>query len=166
MRRIGLKALMTHWIKLVAPFALFSFLAAAQPPSNAQMSLRDAVEYMLAHSPDLKASQTEIARRQGLVTTAHSFLMPQVDLSADAARTRYEHGYPFGTTPSVLRFDNALYTGSADLKFLAWDFHKTERELAAARERVESARATWTGAGRKSSLRPLGCICRPWPTRT
>ncbi len=142
MRRIGLKALMTHWIKLVAPFALFSFLAAAQPPSNAQMSLRDAVEYMLAHSPDLKASQTEIARRQGLVTTAHSFLMPQVDLSADAARTRYEHGYPFGTTPSVLRFDNALYTGSADLKFLAWDFHKTERELAAARERVESARAT------------------------
>ena len=28
-RRIGLKALMTHWIKLVAPVALFSFLAAA-----------------------------------------------------------------------------------------------------------------------------------------
>jgi outer membrane protein TolC len=141
-RRIGLKALMTHWIKLVAPVALFSFLAAAQPPSNAQMSLREAVEYALAHSPDLKSSQAEVARRQGLVTTAHSFLMPQADLSADASRTRYDHGYPFGTTPSLLRFDNALYTGSADLKFLAWDFHKTERELAATRERVESARAT------------------------
>ena len=142
-RRIGLKALMTHWIKLVAPVALFSFLAAAaEPPSNAQMSLREAVEYALAHSPDLKSSQTEVARRQGLVTTAHSFLMPQVDLSADAARTRYEHGYPFGTTPSLLRFDTALYTGSADLKFLAWDFHKTELELAATRERVEAARAT------------------------
>ena len=34
------------------------------------------------------------------------------------------------------------YTGSADLKFLAWDFHKTELELAATRERVEAARAT------------------------
>jgi outer membrane protein TolC len=141
MRRIGLKALMTHWMKFAVPVALFSFLAAAQPPSNAQMSLREAVEYALAHSPDLKSSQAEVARRQGLVTTARSFLMPQVDLSADAARSRYEHGYPFGTTPSVLRFDNALYTGSADLKFLAWDFRKTELELAATRERAESARA-------------------------
>ena len=106
------------------------------------MSLREAVEYALAHSPDLKSSQTEVARRQGLVTTARSFLMPQVDLSADAARSRYEHGYPSGTTPSLLRFDTAIYTGSADLKFLAWDFHKTELELAATRERVEAARAT------------------------
>ena len=106
------------------------------------MSLREAVEYALAHSPDLKSSQTEVQRRQGLVTTAHSFLMPQVDLNADAARTRYDHGYPFGTPPSLLRFDNVLYTGSADLKFLAWDFHKTELELASTRERVEAARAT------------------------
>jgi len=135
------RSLMRLLTRFIAPVALFSILAAAQPPSNAPMSLREAVEYALAHSPDLKSSQTEVQRRQGLVTTAHSFLMPQVDLNADAARTRYEHGYPFGTTPSVLRFDNALYTGSADLKFLVWDFHQTELELAAARERVESARA-------------------------
>ncbi len=133
---------MRQLTRFAAPVALASFLAtAAQPPSNAPMTLREAVEYALAHSPDLKSSQTEVQRRQGLVTTAHSFLMPQVDLNADAARTRYEHGYPFGTTPSVLRFDDALYTGSADLKFLAWDFHKTELELTATRERVESARA-------------------------
>jgi outer membrane protein len=133
---------MKHWIKLVAPFAAFAILVqAGAPPQNAKLSLRDAVEYALAHSPDLKSSQTEVQRRQGLVTTAHSFLMPQVDLSADAARSRYEHGYPAGTTPSLLRFDSAQYAGVADLKFLAWDFHKTELELAAARERVESARA-------------------------
>jgi outer membrane protein len=106
------------------------------------MSLREAVEYALAHSPELKSSQTEVQRRQGLVTTAHSFLMPQVALNADAARTRYEHGYPAGTPPALLRFDNALYTGGADLKFLVWDFHKTQLELAAARERVEAARRT------------------------
>jgi TolC family type I secretion outer membrane protein len=133
---------MTVLRRFIAPAALCTMLAAAQSPSNAPMSLREAVEYALAHSPDLKSSQTEVQRRQGLVTTAHSFLMPQVDLNADAARTRYEHGYPFGTTPSVLRFDNTLYTGSADLKFLAWDFHKTQLELAATRERVEAARAT------------------------
>jgi outer membrane protein TolC len=134
---------MKHWIKLVAPFAAFAILAqAGAPPQNAKLSLRDAVEYALAHSPDLKSSQTEVQRRQGLVTTAHSFLMPQADLSTDASRTRFDHGYPFGTTPSLLRFDNALYTGSADLKFLAWDFHKTELELSATREQVEAARAT------------------------
>jgi outer membrane protein TolC len=134
---------MTHWIKLGAPLAAFAFLAAAaEPPANTQMSLRAAVEYALAHSPDLKSSQTEIRRREGLVTTAHSFLMPQVDLSGDAARSRFEHGYPAGTTPSLLRFDTAQYTGVADLKFLFWDFHKTELELAATRERVEAARAT------------------------
>lgn len=116
--------------------------AAAQVESDSSMSLPEAVNYALEHSPDLKSSQAEVTRRQGLVTTAHSFLMPQVNLNADAARTRYEHGYPFGGTPSLLRFDDTLYTGSADLNFLAWDFHKTELELAATRERVEAARAT------------------------
>jgi outer membrane protein TolC len=104
------------------------------------MDLREAVTYALAHSPELKSSQAEIARRQGQVTTAHSYLMPQVDLSADAARSRFEHGYPAGTTPSLLRFDTSLYVGSADLKYLAWDFRKTELELAAAKERVEAAK--------------------------
>jgi outer membrane protein len=129
-------------IRLVAQVALFSFVAAAaEPPSNSGMNLREAVDYALSHSPDLKSSQAEVARRQGLVTTAHSFLLPQVDLSADAARSRYEHGYPAGVAPSLLRFDTAIYNGSADLKFLAWDFHRTELELAATKERVEAARA-------------------------
>ena len=67
--------------------------------------------------------------------------MPQVDLSADAARLRYEHGYPAGAPPSLLRFDTALYTGMAELRFLAWDFKRTALELAATKERVEAARA-------------------------
>jgi outer membrane protein TolC len=129
-------------MKLASSAVFLSFVTlAAQTPSNAGMSLREAVNYALEHSPDLKSSQAEVARRQGLVTTARSFLLPQVDLSADAARSRYEHGYPAGTTPSLLRFDTALYTGSADLRFLAWDFRKTELELAAAEERVEAAQA-------------------------
>ena len=132
---------MTKWLRLVVPFALWSALAAAQEaPAQAPMSLREAVTYGLEHSPELKMSQAEVRRRQGAVTSARSLLMPQVDLSADASRTRFEHGYPFGAPPSLLRFDTALYTGSADVKFLAWDFGRTELELAAARERVEAAR--------------------------
>ena len=127
---------------LVAPFALWSALAAAQEPASAPaMSLRDAVNYALEHSPDLKSSQSEVRRREGGVTSAHAGLLPQADLSADVSRTRFEHGYPMGATPSVLRFDTALYTGTADAKWLAWDFRRTELELAAARERVASAQA-------------------------
>jgi TolC family type I secretion outer membrane protein len=133
---------MKLWMTLVAAFVLCSVVAAAQDtPAHAAMSLRDAVNYGLAHSPELKASQAEVQRRQGGVTSARAALLPQVDLSTDALRTRIDHGYPFGASPSLLRFDTALYTGGADAKWLAWDFGRTELELAAARERVESARA-------------------------
>lgn len=133
---------MTGLLKLCAAVALCAFQAAAeQAPSNAGMTLRQAVDYALEHSPDLRSSQAEVRRREGLVTTAHSFLKPQVDLFADAGHSRFEHGYPPGTPPSLLRFDTTLYTAGADLKYLAWDFHKTELELEAARERVAVARA-------------------------
>ena len=131
------------WIaKFCAAVALFSVPASAgTPPASSGMSLREVVDYALTHSPDLKSAQEEVRRREGLATTAHSFLMPQIDHSADAARMRFEHGYPAGTPPSLLRFDNTLYTAGADLRFLAWDFHKTEVELNAARERVSAARS-------------------------
>ncbi len=130
-------------MRFVAPVVLWPlFASAAEPPAQGSMSLPEAVQYALDHSPDLKSSRAEIARRQGLVTTEHSSLMPLVDLTADADRSRYLHGYPAGGTPALLRFGTALYTGSANLKYLAWDFHKTELELAATKERVEAARAT------------------------
>lgn len=134
---------MTRLMIVVAPLALVASLgAAAEPPSASGLSLRDAVNYALLHSPDLKLSEAEVERRQALVTTTRAVLLPQLDLAADAARTRYEHGYPAGTDPSRLRFDTALYVGSADLKVLLWDFDKTQLELAATRERVDAARAT------------------------
>ncbi len=133
---------MKMWITLVVPFALCVAVASAQDaPSGPAMRLREAVSYALEHSPDLKSSQAEVQRREGLAVGARSPLLPQVELSADASRTRFEHGYPFGAPPSLLRFDTAVYTGSADLKFLVWDFGRTGLELAAARERVEAARA-------------------------
>jgi outer membrane protein TolC len=130
-------------VKLCIAVALFLIQAdAGAKAAGAVISLREAVDYALAHSPDLKFAQEEAKRREGLVTTAHSFLLPQVELSADAEHSRFDHGYPAGTPPSLLRFDTTQYTTGADLRFLAWDFHKTELELNAARERVASARGT------------------------
>jgi len=133
---------MRQWITLVAPVALWSTLAAAQePPAPPAMSLRDVVTYALEHAPELKASQAEVRRREGGVTSVRAGLWPQFDLAADAARTHLEHGFPMGATPSMLRFDTELFTGGADAKWLAWDFHRTGLELDAARERVASASA-------------------------
>jgi len=133
---------MKWFVEFYIVISLFGIpMVAGAPPTNQTMSLETAVDYALAHSPDLKSAQEEVRRREGLETTAHSFLMPQIELSADAARTRFEHGYPAGTPPSLLRFDNTMYTTGADLRFLAWDFHKTELELEAARERVSAARS-------------------------
>lgn len=132
---------MKGWLTFA--LAVWPTLAAAQAPSaTAPMSLREAVSYALAHSPELKASQAEVDRRQGLATTGRSFLLPQLDASGDASRTRLEHGYPLGATPLDLRYDTAIYTGALDLKLLVWDFGRTERELAATREGIAIARGT------------------------
>lgn len=112
---------------------------AAQEPSS-RMTLRGAVQYALVHSPTLKFSEEEITRRQGMVTTARASLMPQLDLSADAVRTRFERAYPPSAEPPELRFDNHLLAVSADLRLLIWDFEKTSLELAATKERVSTAR--------------------------
>lgn len=115
--------------------------ASGQTVANAGLNLSEAVRYALEHSPDLKSVNVEIARQEGVTTIARSSRLPQLDLAADAARSRFERGYPAGTPPALLRFDNTLYIASADLRFLVWDFHKTEMEIAAARQRVQAARS-------------------------
>ncbi|MGQ9635755.1 MAG: TolC family protein [Bryobacteraceae bacterium] len=131
---------MSALFKCVASLAISALVAAAaEAPGSGELTLQDAVKYALEHSPDLKSDGVEVTRREGLVTVARSSRMPQLELAADAARLRFEHGYPAGTSPALLRFDNTLYTAAAELKILAWDFHKTEMEIAAARARVLAA---------------------------
>lgn len=133
---------MNMLIKLLASLAIFALVCTAdETPDSAGMSLTDAVIYALDHSPELQSASMEITRREGLTTIVRSSRFPQLDLAADAARSRFERGYPAGAPPALLRFDNTLYTAVAELKFLAWDFHKTEMEISAARERVNAARS-------------------------
>ncbi len=127
--------------KLVALLAILALAGAAEDSGSAELTLQGAVNYALEHSPELKSAGIEISRQESLTAVARSYRLPQVDLSADVARSRFEHGYPAGAPPSLLRFDNTQYTAGAELRFLAWDFHKTEMEIAAARERVQAARS-------------------------
>jgi len=131
---------MSALLRFAAALTIGVFVgAASEAPASGELTLQDAVKYALEHSPELRSDRVEVTRRQGLLTAARSSRMPQLDLAADATRWRFEHGYPAGTPPALLRFDPTLYSAAAELKFLAWDFHKTEMEIAAARERVLAA---------------------------
>jgi outer membrane protein len=105
-----------------------------------ELTLQQAVAYALEHSPDLKSAVAETTKRQGNVTTARSALLPELDISGDLGRSRLQHGYPGGAPPSVSRFAQTTYSGSADLHMLAWDFQKSSLELSATRERLSAAK--------------------------
>ena len=126
-----------------AAFRLFVMTAStmAALPGQQPLTLAAAVRYALEHSPKLAAARTETARRDALAAAARAPLLPQADLTGSATLSRFDRGYPAGAPPSLLRFDQSLFTGGADLRWLVWDFRKTQLELAAARERIEAARA-------------------------
>ncbi len=114
---------------------LSASLAAQEP-----VTLAGAVRHALEHSPKLAAARVETARRHAVAASARSPLLPQADLSGAASVSRFDRGYPAGAPPALLRFDQTLFTGAADLRWLVWDFRKTELELDAARERIQASR--------------------------
>jgi outer membrane protein TolC len=114
-------------------------LFAQQPPAQSELTLQQAVNYALEHSPDLKTAVAETNKRQGNATTARSALLPELDIAGDFGRSRLEHGYPGGTPPSLLRFAQTTYSANADLHMLAWDFQKTSLELSATRQRLTAS---------------------------
>lgn len=117
-----------------------SALPGQQQPAPPELTLPQAVAYALEHSPDLKSAVAETTKRQGTVTTARSALLPEMDVAGDFGRSRLQHGYPGGAPPSLSRFAQTTYSGSADLHMLAWDFRKSSLELSATRERLSAAK--------------------------
>lgn len=117
-------------------------LAGAAPElTPGEMTLDQAVSYALEHSPELQSAKAEIERREGVAMTARAGLLPQLDVFGDMSHTRYDHAYPPATSPQVIRFDDTIYMAGAELKVLVWDFGQTAKELAAARERIDSAKS-------------------------
>jgi outer membrane protein TolC len=115
-------------------------LQGQQQTAPPELTLQQAVAYALEHSPDLKSAVAETTKRQGNVTTARSALLPELDVAGDFNRSRLQHGYPGGAPPSLSRFAQTTYSGSADLHMLAWDFQKSSLELNATRERLSAAK--------------------------
>lgn len=106
-----------------------------------EMTLDQAVSYALEHSPDLQSAKAETTRREGVATTTRAGLLPQVDVVGDLSHSRYDHAYPMGTSPEVIRFDDTIYAAGVELKTLVWDFGQTAHELSAARERILSSKS-------------------------
>ena len=104
------------------------------------LTLHQAVQFALQHSPDLQGASAEIRRREGVAKTTRSPLLPQVDLLADASRYRVDHGILPGADPLILHFDNVIYTTGAEAHLLVWDFGKTRAQLEAARQRLDSSK--------------------------
>ena len=127
-------------ITLSLLFALSARTGTAQSDKPGTLTLDQAVQFALQHSPDLQTSTAEIRKQEGNVKSAKSPLFPQVDLLADASRYRFDHGILPGADPRDLRFDNMLYTTGAELHLLVWDFGKTSAQLQAARQRLDSGK--------------------------
>ena len=128
---------------LLASIAFTLLLALGARTSMAQpvtLTLDQAVQFALQHSPELQNASAEIRKRGGIAQTTRSALLPQVDLLADASRYRVDHGILPGADPRNLHFDNMVYTAGAELHFLVWDFGKTSAQLQAARQRLDSSK--------------------------
>lgn len=112
----------------------------AQTDKPGTLTLDQAVQFALQHSPDLQTATAEIQKQEGNAKSAKSPLLPQVDLLADASRYRVDHGILPGADPRNLHFDNMIYTTGAELHFLVWDFGKTSTQLQATRQRLSSSK--------------------------
>ena len=132
------------WIVHLGFALLFVVLMAgrarAQNEASRSLGLNQAIQFALAHSPELHTAAAEVNKQTGTVKSARSPLLPQVDLLADASRYRFDHGILPGADPRNLHFDNMIYTAGAELHLLVWDFGKTSAQLQAARQRLDSSR--------------------------
>ena len=133
-----------NWFRASITFTLLFLLGArtgtAQANKPNTLTLDQAVQFALQHSPDLQTATAEIRKQEGNVKSAKSPLLPQVDLLADASRYRVDHGILPGADPRNLHFDNMIYTTGAELHFLVWDFGKTSAQLQATRQRLDSSK--------------------------
>ena len=127
-------------ITLTVLCALGARTGMAQTDKPGTLTLDQAVQFALQHSPDLQTATAEIQKQEGNAKSAKSPLLPQVDLLADASRYRVDHGILPGADPRNLHFDNMIYTTGAELHFLVWDFGKTSAQLQATCERLDSSK--------------------------
>ncbi len=131
----GIAGLLAAWA-LLATAPRRAWPQAANPQT---LNMNQAIQFALAHSPQLQAAAAEVEKQKGNVTSARSALLPGVNTFMDASRYRYDQGVLPGVDPRFLHFGNAIYTAGANLHLLAFDFQSTAAQLHAVRERLVAA---------------------------
>ncbi len=125
------------------------FLSAPRPAAAAEggrdeaptMTLQEAVDYALVHSPELAAAAADVKAAEGEKGTARSALLPQIDLSGGISYSRLDHGMIANVAPDVQGFSDTLYQGRASLHQLLWDFGEAYDTYRATKEHGEAAGA-------------------------
>jgi outer membrane protein TolC len=97
-------------------------------------SLKDAIEYALKNSPDIKNAAANIEKTAGGRIKVRAGLLPQINLNSSYTNYQEEHAIVPGISGTEERFDNDVISGKAEADLLITDFGKSFYAYKSAKE--------------------------------
>jgi len=104
------------------------------------MTLQEAVDYAMAHSPALQVAEADATIAQGQAVSARSGLLPQLNLFGSAAYSDLDQPVLPGLPPAEVRFSDTRYNGGIRVDQLLLDFGQSWNRMKAARLEESAAR--------------------------
>lgn len=95
------------------------------PDRVKDFSLKEAIEYALKNSPDIKSSNAEADIAKGSKVEVRSALLPQVTMNSSYTDYQEEHSIVPGITGTRQAFDNDVISSQAEASLLITDFGKS-----------------------------------------
>ena len=134
----------TMALLLAVGLTLFSVApaSAAELDSSVVMTIEQAVDYALKHSPDLSIAASDVNAARGEQLSARAELLPQVDLVGGVSHSGLDHPVTPGLLPAKVRFSDTLYQGGVQVSQLLWDFGQTWNRMQAVRKQTMAAANT------------------------
>ncbi|MGM0577891.1 MAG: efflux RND transporter permease subunit [Myxococcota bacterium] len=112
--------------------------ARAETPPPETLTLEQAVEHALEHSPDLEASRADVDRLEGAARSAKAPRWPRLDLDAAGTWSEEPHGLVPGAAGPVQRTDHWLGRTGVSASYLLLDFGGVDARVRAALEEVSA----------------------------
>jgi len=116
-------------------FALLALPVQAQQ-TNQTMTLNQAIDYALLHSPMLQISQADALALHGAATSAKAELLPQIGLAGDVLYAQNKSPIRMGASPMEIRFADTTYSLRIEASQLLFDFGKTWNRMEAVRRQA------------------------------
>ena len=88
-------------------------------------TLKEAVEYAIKHSPDIKESTANIEKAKGGKVKVRAGLLPQISLNSSYTSYQKEHIIVPGISGTEQRFDNNVISNKAEASLLITDFGRS-----------------------------------------